>query len=90
MYDLNYYTKNGKTIYEIYKNSHLPENGWLQACINCDTITSFRLELFNKNNIIYYTYYCKNCAYSINNNSCFKNIKNKCFKNLYKEYGVRL
>ena len=50
-------TKKIKKIY-IYRDSHLPEEGWLQSCFNCYQITS-KLILFkkyktNKNNVIIY------------------------------------
>jgi len=50
-----------KKIY-IYKDSHLPENGWLHACFRCKTITAkhFLFQTFNKNNILY-EFYVSTC-----------------------------
>ena len=53
-----------KKIY-IYLKSHLPENGWLQSCFNCEQITSKCLlyETFHKNNEKYEfnVYVCGHC-----------------------------
>ena len=63
--------KKVKQIY-IYRDSHLPEEGWLQSCFECYQITSktilFKTYKTNKKNIEYYWEIyihlcnkCKNC-----------------------------
>ena len=53
-----------KKIY-IYKDSHLPEDGWIHACFNCKTLTSNNVlfQTFNKYNNLYefYIHICKDC-----------------------------
>ena len=43
-----------KRIY-IYRESHLPEEGWLQACFRCKEITGkyFLFKTFHKDNDLY-------------------------------------
>ena len=54
-----------KKIY-LYKNTHLPRDGWLQGCFNCQQITS-RVYLYRKitqkeNIYEFYFYRCKSCS----------------------------
>lgn len=60
-----------KTI-DIFKQSHLPKEGWLQSCFNCYTITSktyyYKMVIFKNINYKFNIYCCP-----------------KCKKNLYKE-----
>jgi len=56
-----------KQIY-IYRDSHLPENGWLQSCFKCCSITS-NIKLFEtvrtyNNNILweFYIHICPKCV----------------------------
>jgi hypothetical protein len=53
-----------KRIY-IYRESHLPENGWLQACFRCKSITGkyILFETFYHNNYLYefYIHICGHC-----------------------------
>jgi hypothetical protein len=80
--------KKMKQIY-IYRESHLPENGWFQACFDCLTVTS-KLKLFdiyktNTNCIIFwelYIYVCPKCKKELKTD---KN-KYKIFYNNYKKY----
>ena len=46
-----------KRIY-IYKDSHLPEIGWLQACFKCEAITGkyFLFQSFTKKETLYEFY----------------------------------
>ena len=48
-----------KVIY-LYKETHLPAEGWLQGCFICDTITSktedFKPNIVNEKNQIYCSY----------------------------------
>ena len=43
-----------KRIY-IYNDSHLPEEGWIQACFTCNELTSKTIlfKTFNKDNTLY-------------------------------------
>jgi len=85
------YSKKTKKIKQIhiYRESHLPENGWLQACFNCYIITS-KLKLFdiyktNTNCIIVwelYIYLCPKCKKELRINKQQYNI----FFNNYKKY----
>lgn len=76
-----------KKIY-IYKDSHLPENGWLQACFHCDTITSrhFLFQTFTDKKVLYefHIHTCGSCTrtfkknptgYIIFSNTCNSYIK---------------
>ena len=53
-----------KRIY-IYRESHLPEEGWLQACFRCKEITGkyFLFQTFHKDNDLYefYIHACSKC-----------------------------
>ncbi len=59
-----------KRIY-IYRDSHLPERGWLQACFRCKEITGkyFLFQTFHKNNDLYefYIHTCGKCKKKFNN-----------------------
>ena len=54
-----------KKIY-LYKNTHLPKDGWLQGCFNCQQITSkvyFYRKLTRKENIYeFYFFKCNSCG----------------------------
>lgn len=51
--------------YYLYKETHLPRDGWLQGCFNCEQITSSTClyRKFTKADYIYefYIYKCKTC-----------------------------
>ena len=53
-----------KRIY-IYNDSHLPEEGWIQACFKCKELTSKTIlfKTFHKDEILYefYVYICGKC-----------------------------
>ena len=53
-----------KRIY-IYRESHLPEEGWLQACFRCKEITGkyFLFQTFHKDDDLYefYIHACSKC-----------------------------
>lgn len=53
------------TTIDICRKSHLPKDGWLQACFNCYTITSKTIQYCNirKQNNIFKTnvYLCPTC-----------------------------
>ena len=53
-----------KKIY-IYNDSHLPEDGWIQACFNCNTLTcqNILLQTFYKKENLYefYIHTCGRC-----------------------------
>lgn len=50
---------------DIFKQSHLPKEGWLQACFNCYTITSktyyYKMILLKKTNYKFNIYCCPQC-----------------------------
>ena len=53
-----------KTI-DIFKQSHLPKEGWLQSCFNCYTITSktyyYKMIITNKVKYKFNVYCCPHC-----------------------------
>lgn len=73
----------------IYRESHLPEKGWLQSCFQCYEITS-KIKLFDiyktdNNRIAYwelYIYMCPKCKRELKYNKK----KYKLFFNSYKKY----
>ena len=82
-------SKKIKKIY-IYRDSHLPENGWLQACFDCYIITS-KLKLFDIYKLHngvgttiseFYIYMCPKCNRQIHMDKKRYNI----FFNNYKKY----
>ena len=81
-------SKKIKQIY-IYRDSHLPDEGWLQSCFECYQITS-KLILFKtyktkqKNVNIYWEIYIHMCNPC---NDCIQNEENqKEFLNNYNKY----
>ena len=58
-----------KKIY-LYKNTHLPKDGWLQGCFKCQQITSrvyLYRKLTRKENIYeFYFYKCNSCGRELN------------------------
>ena len=66
-------------IVTIYAESHLPKNGWFQACIVCETITSeTRLHrIIDISSKLMYEIHPHICPY------CKKNLKNNNFKSKY-------
>jgi hypothetical protein len=50
---------------EINKDSHLPKNGWIQACIWCRSLTSkkkfYKKIETNYKDYMLFIYYCKDC-----------------------------
>tara|TARA_B110000967_G_C18777482_1_gene506364 strand:+ start:315 stop:557 length:243 start_codon:yes stop_codon:yes gene_type:complete len=54
---------NEKKIIEIYEETHLPENGWLQGCMTCSIITSNLIDLKKETRkYIFKIYLCKTCV----------------------------
>lgn len=83
-----------KRIY-IYNDSHLPEEGWIQACFICKELTSKTIlfKTFHKDNTLYefIVYTCCKCKKNINklsyewlelNDNCNDYI-NENFKHLF-------
>ena len=73
----------------IYEESHLPDDGWLQGCCRCGTISSniFFFYAFNRNLYSYecYGYVCKLCLRKVKNDTltyidftrdCIQTLKN--------------
>ena len=52
----------------LYKNTHLPKEGWLQGCFRCYTITgNTHLHKINKyTNTQYLVYLCPHCHKKMN------------------------
>ena len=79
-----------KRIY-IYKDSHLPEIGWLQACFKCEAITGryFLFQSFTKKDTLYefYIHTCGPCTKSFKKNPQnyiqFSDICNEYIKDYY-------
>jgi len=51
-------------IKDIYRNSHLPKEGWFQSCFLCSTITA-RTEKYNKNRKYYKVFLCPYCEINL-------------------------
>ena len=76
---------------EIYRDSHLPTNGWIQSCFNCYSLTSKTIlykTIMQKNTIYdFRVYLCPSC-----NNKFKKKIlgfiefSNVCNKYIKKNY----
>jgi len=75
---------------EIFRDSHLPEKGWIQSCFNCYTITSqtFLYKVVKNHDYIYkfQIYNCYDCKNKMKGNplyylkfskACKKYIKQK-------------
>lgn len=89
-----------KEIY-IYRESHLPNDGWIQKCFNCDTLTS-KYILFKTLNQkkgrrvkywefnVHLCYHCKNYLYSNKSENIKKFLKfsQKCNDYINKEYPI--
>jgi len=58
-------SKKEEKIIELYSESKLPKNGWIQGCINCEMKTSKVQEYKKIENLIsifiYKIYLCKDC-----------------------------
>ena len=69
----------------LFKESHLPEKGWLQACYECDTITSktinYKSISKNKKTYKFIIHVCNSCKKSLKEDT-EKNAKfiNRCDK----------
>lgn len=65
-----------KVIY-LYKETHLPAEGWLQGCFICDTITS-KTEEFKpaqvNNKMKYVVHICPTCQRHKNNNKELRDV----------------
>ncbi len=61
-----------KEIIELYKNSDLPKEGWLQSCFLCKTYTSRTTHITNiESEIMEYNFFCfvcKECKYKFKKN----------------------
>ena len=71
-----------KRIY-IYRDSHLPEEGWLQACFRCREITGkyFLFQTFHKGDSLYefYIHTCSKCKRTFDEQPLvFVNFSDQC------------
>ena len=61
-----------KRIY-LYRDSHLPEEGWLQSCFKCKEITGkyFLFQTFHKEDDLYefYIHICSKCKKKFDNSA---------------------
>ena len=76
---------------EIYRDSHLPENGWIQSCFNCYSLTSKTTlyKTITNKNVVYdfHIYVCNSCHKKFNNNILnFIHFSNTCNKYINKNY----
>lgn len=68
---------------EIYNESHLPKNGWIQSCFNCNNITSKtllhkKIKTHNKT-YIFKVFNCPNCKKKmIKNHMKYYNFRKEC------------
>ena len=57
---------------ELYKKTHLPENGWIQGCFHCKSKTSFLKhimdKMYKKKMYKFDCYLCKDCKILFNHN----------------------
>lgn len=87
-----------KEIY-IYRDSHLPDDGWIQKCFNCDTLTAkcilFKTITQNKGCYVKYwefnihlCHHCKKYLYTDEDENVknFLKFSKKCNKYITKEY----
>ena len=71
-----------KRIY-LYRDSHLPEEGWLQSCFKCKEITGkyFLFQTFHKEDNLYefYIHICSKCKKKFDNSALlYVNFSDKC------------
>lgn len=71
-----------KRIY-LYRDSHLPEEGWLQSCFKCKEITGkyFLFQTFHKEDDLYefYIHICSKCKKKFDNSALlYVNFSDKC------------
>ena len=71
-----------KRIY-LYRDSHLPEEGWLQSCFKCKEITGkyFLFQTFHKEDNLYefYIHICSKCKKKFDNSPLlYVNFSDKC------------
>lgn len=81
-----------KKVY-IYRDSHLPEKGWIQSCFHCYTYTSNTIDFtyIIKKQIMYQIdiYLCEHCELMLNNSEhvekrqIFEEKCNKYIKNMF-------
>lgn len=70
-------------IYRI-KLETLPESGWFQCCMRCDSITSHTKKIKTKYGCsqitVYYTYICKACQKKLENTGVKNKFQKRCDK----------
>ena len=82
-----------KKIIEIYRDSHLPAKGWIQACFNCYTLTSktFLYKYVKKKEKIYefHIYNCNDCKKKMGKNMLFfLDFSKDCNKYIKYNYNI--
>jgi len=83
---------NKKSI-DIYRDSHLPSKGWIQACFNCYTLTSktFLYKYIKSGERIYEfnIYNCNDCRKKMQKNRLFfLNFSNECNEYIKYNYDI--
>ena len=76
----------------IYRDSHLPEEGWLQSCFKCKEITGkyFLFQTFYKEKDVYefYIHTCSKCKKKFDNYPLvYVNFGDKCNKYIRKHFA---
>lgn len=75
--------------YEIEMDT-LPDDGWLQCCMKCGSITSNTKKIkttFNCSKIkVYYTYLCKDCQKILKDPIAEKKFQKKCNKYIKRHF----
>lgn len=74
----------------VYYKSHLPKNGWLQACFSCREFTSKTIYFYKmeENNVTttIYIHCCNRCKKTHENVETFNIFSEKCYNYLYSKY----
>ena len=77
---------------EIFRDSHLPEKGWIQSCFNCYTVTSktFLYKVLKKKDCIYKfcIYNCHECKNKMRKNPVYYlKFSKECKSYIKKKYN---
>ena len=78
---------------DIFKKSHLPKEGWLQACFNCYTITSktyyYRMISIEDKKYKFNVFCCPQCKKILyKEKQTLYKFSKVCDKYIYTHYGI--
>ena len=77
---------------EIFKDSHLPKEGWLQACFNCYSITSktfiYKVVVCNNEKYKFSLYCCPSCKNKLKDNFKYYKFSKLLDKYIYCNYDI--